>query len=221
MRLVPWKSGNGKPGNGKPGTGKYGNAVAVCALAIVIGQITGPVSGSARGLQDQDQPNAEQTAQPTPKPTQTPDSPRRPQIPPGPNVRVEITITDQNGSNTPVKKTLSVIAADRFNGAVRSKVIVALPGPEGAAVKSLRYEELPLNVDVKTEVMDNGLIRIQLSLHYETYNDSRESGAAVRSVVTGNQTMMLENGKPLVVSQSADAATDRKVTLELKATILR
>ena len=32
---------------------------------------------------------------------------------------------------------------------------------------------------------------------------------------------MLENGKPLIVSQSADAATDRKVTVELKATILR
>ena len=32
---------------------------------------------------------------------------------------------------------------------------------------------------------------------------------------------MLEDGKPLVISQSADPATDRKVKVEVKATILR
>jgi hypothetical protein len=203
MRLVSWKCGN---------------ALAVYVLAIAIGLVTAPAIGSARAMQDQ--PNPEQTAQPTPKPSPPQEPPRRP-IPAGPNVRVEITITDQSGSDTPVKKTLSVIAADRHNGSVRSKVTVAVPGPEAPAVKTFRYEELPLNVDVKTEVMENGLIRVQLILNYETFNPSRESGTAVRSVVTGNQTVMLENGKPLIVSQSADATTDRKVTLELKATILR
>ena len=32
---------------------------------------------------------------------------------------------------------------------------------------------------------------------------------------------MLESGKPLVVAQSADAVGDRRVMLELKATILK
>jgi hypothetical protein len=208
MRLVSWKSGN---------------AIAVCALAVVIGQFTAPVTGSARTMQDQ--PNPEQpappAAQPTAKPPQQRQEAHRPPALLGPNVRVEITITDQAGSNAPVKKTLSVIAADHTNGSVRSKVIVAVPGPEGPEVKHFRYEDLPLNVDVRPDIMENGLIKTQLVLNYETYNTARESGSAVRSVVTGNQTMMLENGKPLIVSQSADAATDRKVTLELKATILR
>jgi hypothetical protein len=204
MRLVSWKTGN---------------ALAVCALAIALGQVTAPVIGSARAMQDQ--PNPEQTAPPTPKPSQPQEAPRRAPIPVGPNVRIELTITDQAGTDAPVKKTLSVIAADRHNGSVRSKVTVAVPGPEGPAIKVSRHVELPLNVDVKPEVMENGLIRLWLILNYETTNASRETGTAVHSNVTGNQTVMLENGKPLIVSQSADAATDRKVTLELKATILR
>jgi hypothetical protein len=207
MRLVPWKNGK---------------AIAVCALAIVIGQFTIPVTGSARAVQDQ--PNVEQPtplATPaTPKPLKTPEAARRPPIPQGPNVRVEITISDQAGSDAPVKKTLSVIVADGHNGSVRSKVTVVVPGPAGTAA---RYEDLPLNVDVKADIMENSFIRTWLILNYETFNTTRDSnaGGAVRSIVTGNQTMMLENGKPLIVSQSADAATDRKVTLELKATILR
>jgi hypothetical protein len=211
MRVVSWKSGN---------------AIAVCVMTIVLGQFAAPVTGSARAIQEQDQPNPEQTAppaaQPTPKPAPQ-EGPRRPSLPPGPNVRVEITITDQAGTDAPVKKTLSVIAADRHNGSVRSKVTVVVPGPpqSGPVTTGPRYEELPLNVDVRAEVMENGLIRTHLILNYETFSASRETGAAVRSVVTGNQTMMLENGKPLIVSQSADAATDRKVMLELKATILR
>jgi hypothetical protein len=214
MRLVSWKSGN---------------AIAVCTLAIVISQCVSPVSGSARGVQEQDQAKPEQPAPPaapaTPKPAaQQPEVPRRPPvpIPQGPNVRVEITITDQSGSEPPVKKTLNVIAAAGHNGNVRSKVTVAVPVAQGPVpVKSFNYEEVPLNVDVKSDVMDNGLIRTQLILNYETVDVTRDSGKALKSIVTGGQTVMLENGKPLIVSQSADATSDRKVTVELKATILR
>ena len=73
-----------------------------------------------------------------------------------------------------VKKTLSVIAADRHNGSVRSKVTVAVPGRQDGPSRASRYEELPLNVDIKAEVMDNGLIRTQLILNYETFNASKE-----------------------------------------------
>ena len=36
-----------------------------------------------------------------------------------------------------------------------------------------------------------------------------------------NLAMILDNGKPLVVAQSADPVGDRQVTIEVKATILR
>jgi hypothetical protein len=129
---------------------------------------------------------------------------------------VDITITDQAGADAPVKKTLSVIAADRHQGFIRAKVAVPVPRRDTGIFDLI---DLPLNVDVRSEVMENGLIRSKLVLNYETI--SRTGSQSARSVVTADQTVMLENGKPLTVSQSADAATDRKVMLEVKATILR
>jgi hypothetical protein len=212
MRLVSWK---------------LGNAIAVCVMAIVPGQI-----GIAQELPEGQKtpplavppPDAQPVALPTPKPAQA-HSPRRPpRIPAMANIRVDITITDQAGSEPPLKKTLNVIAADGGSGAVRSKATVAVPRhPPGPDPKNYVYEELPLNVDIRPEITENeSRIRTRLILNYETFYASTTSGMpAVRSVVTVDQWVMLENGKPLVVSQSADAATDRKVTVELKATIMK
>jgi hypothetical protein len=197
---------------------KTGNAIAVCVMAVVLGQI-----GAAQEAREGGQPapaEAQPPAKPTPAPMLEPPS-RRPQILPAvPNVRVDLTITDQVGSETPVKKTLSVIAASGNGGSVRSKVTLALPNTDGGAMK-FRYEDLPLNVDVRPEIAENGLIRTRLILNYETVATAAPEGVGgVRSVVTVDQWVMLSNGKPMTVSQSADAATDRKVSVELKATIL-
>jgi hypothetical protein len=200
MRLVSWK---------------VSSAIAVCVMAVVLGQISAAQEASESG-----QP-APAEAQPPAKPAPVLEPPRRPVILPAvPNVRVDLTIIDQAGSEAPVKKTLSVIAASGNGGSVRSKVAVALPNMEGSPVK-FRYEDLPLNVDVRPEIAENGRIRTRLILNYETFRIAEQGGGAgVRSVVTVDQWVMLENGKPTTVSQSADAATDRKVSVELKATIL-
>jgi len=204
MRLVSWKTGS---------------AIAVCAMAVVFGQIS-----AAQEVKEGGQPAPAEAQAPTkpaqPAPPPAPEIPRRPLILPAvPNVRVDLTIIDQAGSETPVKKTLSVIAVSGNGGSVRSKVTVAVPTMEGSPVK-LRYEDLPLNVDVRPEIAENGLIRTRLILNYETVRTASGGGGGVRSVVTVDQSMMLVNGKPMTVSQSADAATDRKVSVELKATIL-
>jgi hypothetical protein len=39
--------------------------------------------------------------------------------------------------------------------------------------------------------------------------------------ISESLTVILEDGKPLVVSQSADPGSDRKVRVEIKATILK
>jgi hypothetical protein len=208
MRLVPWKSGN---------------AIAVCAIVIAIG--LGRI-GAAQDLQQADK-KAEQKAPPaaqsTPKPSEDAAPKRSGPFPAPRNVRVDITITDQAGTETPLKKTLTVIVADNLNGSVRSKVTVAVPThPPGPDPKNYSYEDLPLNVDVRPEVTaDPNKIRVWLILNYETFYASKTTVMpATRSVVTVNQHVTLENGKPTTVSQSADAATDRKVSVELKATIL-
>jgi uncharacterized protein YlzI (FlbEa/FlbD family) len=43
----------------------------------------------------------------------------------------------------------------------------------------------------------------------------------VQVLVNQSLTVLLENGKSLLVTQSADPVSDRKVTVEVKATIVR
>jgi hypothetical protein len=212
MRLVSWKTGK---------------AIAVSVMAIVLGQI-----GAAQQVREDQQtppPAATQptapapAAQPTPKPADIVIPRTRIPLPASANIRVDITITDQAGTAAPLKKTLNVISADGGSGSVRSKATVAVPKfPPGPDPKNYFYEELPLNVDIRPEITENeNRIRTRLILNYETFSPKSEGTPAVRSVVTVDQWVMLDNGKPLVVSQSADATTDRRVTVELKATIMK
>lgn len=207
---------------------KPGTAIVVCAMAIVFGQTGG--AQDLRETQPKPAPAAQApapapstpAAQPAPRPADmTP--PRRAAPPSVPNIRVDITITDQAGAEPPLKKTLTVIAADNGSGAVRSKATVAVPRyPPGPDPKNYLYEDLPLNVDVGPTITENeNRIRMKLIVNYETFSSRAEGTPPVRSIVTVDQWVMLDNGKPLVVSQSADATTDRKVTVEVKATIMR
>jgi hypothetical protein len=179
----------------------------------------------------------------TPPPAQTPSPGPQPPPPaerqeptprPAPqhvNVKVDVTITDQSGSTAPVTKTLSVIVADRENGSIRSFAVVPMlrrivaAGPSGTVAPNVVWDnqELPLNVDVKPEFIDNNRVKVRFVLNYRTAAEPKGTdGEPIRkSEVTENVVLILENGKPMVVSQSADAASDRKVTVELKATILR
>lgn len=219
MRLVSWKW-------------KYGNALAVCAIAMVIGGTNAPIAVSARAAQDAQDAQAEQKKEPAavpvatqepPKPVAVIPPPAIQQIPALKNIQVEITIIDQGGSQPPLKKTLTVIAADNGSGSIRSTVTVAMPRhPPGPDPKNFTYEELPLNVDIRPQVTENkNRIRARMILNYQTFYAAQANNMpAVKSVVTMDQHVMLDNGKPMVVSQSADATTDRKVSVELKATIL-
>jgi hypothetical protein len=142
-------------------------------------------------------------------------------------VKIEVTITDQSGSNAPVTKTLTIIATDRANSSLRSKVRVpvALQLPGGSEKgPTVRYDpvELPLNIDVLPTVLENGRVRMWIVLNYQTATASAGEGKPIaHSEVTVTTTSILESGKPTTISQSADAASDRKVSVELKATILR
>jgi hypothetical protein len=212
MRLVSCRYGCGN-----------GHAIAVraMAMAIVFGLIGAPVA--ITGAAAQDAQEAEQKApQVEPKgpaalPTPRPMVP----IPSLKNIQVEITIIDQVGSDPPLKKTLSVIAADHGSGSVRSRAAVPVPRNPNDP-KDVIYQDLPLNVDIRPEITENKTrIRARLILNYETLYASKPSGVPpVKSIVFVDQHVMLDSGKPMIVSQSADATTDRKVSVELKATIL-
>jgi hypothetical protein len=129
-------------------------------------------------------------------------------------VRIELTITDQVGTAAPVKKTMTMMAADGERASVRSMN------------RALRQSGAQFNVDAKPMLVQDK-IRLDLSIFYDPAEipvaEVPEKGEAGSWSTTLQESMgvIVENGKPTVISQSADPRTDRKVTVEVKATILK
>ena len=130
-------------------------------------------------------------------------------------VRIELTITDQVGTAAPVKKTMTMMAADGERASVRS--MNRAMGQSGAQ----------FNVDAKP-MLTQDKIRLELSISYDasetpTPDTPEKAEKAVSWSTTLQESMgvILENGKPTVISQSADPRTDRKVSVEVRATILK
>lgn len=121
----------------------------------------------------------------------------RPPEPPGQvvNIKFDLTITDQAVAGEGGKKTVSLLVADRQTGYIRSNATSERTGP------------VRLNVDARPQIMLNGNIRAMLSLEYPSISQSI--------------TVILEPGKPMVVTQTADPLSDRKVTVEVRATIVK
>ena len=117
------------------------------------------------------------------------------------NVRVELTITDQRSDAQPSPKTVTLLMEDRQNGRIRTG--------RGNAT---------LNVDARPEIVREGRVRVTVSLEYTPQDaPDRPPQPPLQESVTA----LLDDGKTLLVSQSADPASDRKVRVELKATILK
>jgi len=117
------------------------------------------------------------------------------------NIRIELTITDQRTDAQTAPKTVTLLVEDRQNGRLRT-------GRGNAA----------LNVDARPEIVREGRVRVMISLEY-TPQDSPER--SIQPPIQAMVTALLEDGKALLVSQSADPISDRKVRVEVKATIVR
>ena len=132
------------------------------------------------------------------------------------NVQIELTLSDQLGSAAPDKKIVSMIASSGNWGKIRSAGTIR---PQGDAPYPV-----VLNVDARPFVSVDGPVQLELTLEYYPAKDGgqEKEGAKQRpSGVNQSQTVILQSGKPLIVSQAADPISDRKVTVEVKATVLK
>jgi len=132
-------------------------------------------------------------------------------VPPGPNVRVEFTLTDQQTGVPTTNKTVMLTTSNRQWGRIRSQITSRI------------YGGAPLNVDARPTVTQDGRISLELTIEYALGRNSEveaNSDKIVQVSINESLTALLENGKPLLVTQSADPISDRKVTVEVKATIL-
>ena len=137
----------------------------------------------------------------------------------GVNIRIDATVTEQRADQVLGKKVVTVTVVDGRSGLVRStqQVPYRIKGTNG-----FNYQNAPLNMDAEALLRDDGRVLVSLTLDYR--GGPSEGGTETETLDQGirqSVTVVLDSGKPLVVAQSADAVGDRRVMLELTATILK
>jgi hypothetical protein len=195
-------------------------SVIVTGSALVVTAQAPPDRQRPEQALQQPAPGPPQTPKPagqTPAPrAPQPEEPRRPAFRRQPvNLKIDVTIGDQRGSGAAITKVVSLTVADGEFGRIRSQVEVPLFATENSPMRSV-----PLNVDARPEIID-GKIRLGLTIELEIVDMSVERGTRPKTDITETMSVILENAHPLVVSQSADPISDRKVTVEVRATILK
>jgi hypothetical protein len=161
------------------------------------------------------------------------------------NVRLDVVITYQVGSEPPVKRSATVTVADQGRGSLRSGTQVAVPdtqlAPTPAAAKGdggtpapsapvtrFQYRSVGLNVDANRVGIFGNKARLELSVEFSAIDEkSPDQGKPLASpsfpTFSQNLTLVLENGRPLVIAQTKDVVgnVERKQSVEVTATILR
>ena len=131
------------------------------------------------------------------------------------NIRLDVSISDQAGS-TPVKpKVLTLMLADRNSSQLRTN-----------------FDDRYISMDARPTIVD-GKIKLTLAMS----SDNPRVGGPLVPVApaplppgqTGGATMVwnqsltviVESGKPVVVVENSDPANNRKLSVEVKATIIK
>lgn len=188
-------------------------ALVLCctATAAAAQQSAAPTPAPPRGST----PSVVQTGQqaaPTPAPTQAPRlpslaGPGNMPLPNATNIRLTLTITDTFDAPAS-KKTITLIVAQSFGGQIRSLAQFA-----GAAT---------IDVDALATAYQSGLIATRITFNFQAAVPREGPLKDTRpAMINESFTVVLQDGKPMVVSESADPGSDRKVTVELTATILK
>jgi hypothetical protein len=166
------------------------------------------VPAGAAQAKPEAKPAAAKAAQPKPAPVPEPP-------PQAVNIRIEVTITDQVGPGESAKKVVTMIVTDRQRNSIRSNGTIGVGGRTHT-----------LNVDARPVIMakDNNRISLEFGLEYLPKGASATGTDAVEpatSSLNERLVVLLESGKPVMVSQAADPISERKITVEVTATILK
>lgn len=151
---------------------------------------------------------------PTPAPPQAPQLHEAPTPPPGliidpsaggqpVNIRLDVSVMDQGQPSASQPKTLMVVLADRAAGQTR-----------GA------FEDRSISVDARPAIVDG---RIRVSMTIESRMPPFGPGAGKDPTLNWQNSfsLLLESGKPMLAFETSDPVTKRKLTIEVKATVLK
>ena len=146
--------------------------------------------------------------------TQTPQAPV-PQAVPGPprktrgrdvNVQIEITISEQVGTAAPEKRVVTMMVADAAFGRIRSNA------GNGMAV---------LNIDAQPSILENDRIATELTIEHVPALPEGASPLTRAATLNEMLTVILQNDKSMLISRAADPRSDRRITVEVRATIVK
>lgn len=206
-------------------------AILTCALGVTASAFAAQTKAATPATK----PASTEQAKPSENKSETATTPAKAPEPPAlpVNVQVEVSITDQSGNNPPAKKMVSMIVGDRQRNSIRSSANVrvpsavfgpAKPGDPPQPVASYTYRSVTINVDAHPVIIQKepNKLSLDFSLQYQP-----KSGGAQEDLEPGmgslieSMSLILQSGKPVVVSQAADPTSDRKITVEVTATILK
>jgi hypothetical protein len=132
------------------------------------------------------------------------------------NVQIELSISDQIGTQTPERKIVNMVVSSGNWGKIRSTGNIRPPGEAPLVVQ--------LDIDARPLVSVDGPIQLELTLNYAppgAQAPERDNSKPRPTSINQSLTVVLQSGKPLIISQAADPVSERKVLVEVKATVLK
>lgn len=156
---------------------------------------------------------------PAPPVVQVPQVPRAPAPPPPPmkpgqavNIEIEVTITEGSAA-APATKTVSMLAADATWGRVRSQGSTRPNAARDAAAAAL-------NVDARPQLIAADTLRLELTIEYAPAEaDTPAAADGVRPArLHQSLNVVVKSGQSLRVSQAVDPVSNRRTTVDVKAT---
>lgn len=124
------------------------------------------------------------------------------------NVKIDIAISDTVTADVQTRKTVSMLILDGRSGQIRS-----------GASNSL------INVDAQPTVRQDGRIYLHVTVEYQPELSAQQTQTLIKDgigrlpILIESLALILVDGKMMVASQSADPRGDRKVTVEITATV--
>lgn len=143
------------------------------------------------------------------------------------NIKIDVSITDQSGNGPAAKKLVTMIASDRQSTIVRSSATVSVKIPNlGPGPTSYSNRNVQINVDARPSIVakEPNKVSVAFGLEYLPTGPRVSAQEEMEPGMTSwneRLSVILESGKPMIVSQAADPTSDRKITVEITATILK
>ena len=123
------------------------------------------------------------------------------------NIKLDVSITDSLSVEAQAKKTVTMLVLDGRSGQIRST---------GNGM---------VNIDATPMIRPDGRIYIHLTIQYlpdltaQQSQQSQQAGNARLGLLDESLSLIVADGKPILAAQSADPRGDRKVSVEITATV--